>query len=75
MIQIRDERPRNREHFARLLEFCQEVVAICDELDITPMLSGSLAVFGYTKDQAMEVNDIDLAYEGPFAQFLNGPGF
>jgi hypothetical protein len=61
MIEIRNERPRNKEHFSRLLEFCKEVVAICDDLDIAPVLNGSLAVFGYTQNQAMEVNDIDLA--------------
>ena len=61
MIEIRNERPRNREHFARLLEFCKEIIGICNDLGITPVLNGSLAVFGYTRDQTMRVNDIDLA--------------
>lgn len=61
MIEIRNERPKNREHFSRLLEFCKEVVAICSDLNIVPVLNGSLAVFGYTQSQAMRVNDIDLA--------------
>jgi hypothetical protein len=61
MIEIRNERPKNREHFARLLEFCKEVVAICSDLDIVPVLNGSLAVFGYTRSQAIRVDDIDLA--------------
>jgi len=61
MIEIRNERPQNREHFSRLLEFCKQVIAICSDLDIAPVLCGSLAVFGYTQDQAMTVNDIDLA--------------
>jgi hypothetical protein len=61
MIEIRNVRPKNGEHFSRLLEFCQKVVAICEDLNITPVLSGSLAVFGYTQDSAMSVNDIDLA--------------
>ena len=61
MIEIRNERPKNREHFSRLFEFCKEVIAICSDLDIAPVLDGSLAVFGYTQDQAMRVNDIDLA--------------
>jgi hypothetical protein len=61
MIVIRNERPKNREHFSRLFAFCQEVVAVCHDLDITPILTGSLAVFGYTRNQAMSVDDIDLA--------------
>jgi hypothetical protein len=31
MIEIRNERPKNREHFARLLEFCKEVVAVAEK--------------------------------------------
>ena len=61
MIVIQNERPKNREHFSRLLEFCKEVIAICSDLGIAPVLGGSLAVFGYTQNQAMTVNDIDLA--------------
>ena len=61
MIEIRKERPKNREHFSRLLEFCKEITAICSDLSITPVLSGSLAVFGYTQNQAMAINDVDLA--------------
>ncbi len=61
MIEIRNERPKNSEHFARLLAFCQEVMAICHDLDIVPVLSGSLAVFGYTRNPALRVNDVDLA--------------
>jgi hypothetical protein len=61
MIEIRNEHPKNREYFSRLLEFCREVTAICNDLGIAPALNGSLAVFGYTQNQAMRVNDIDLA--------------
>lgn len=61
MIKIQSERPKNKKHFSRLLDFCEEVVAICSELGISPVLSGSLAVFGYTMCEAMKVNDIDLA--------------
>jgi hypothetical protein len=61
MIEIQNERPKNPEHFSNLLAFCKEVVAICSDLDIIPVLNGSLAVFGYTQSQVMRVNDIDLA--------------
>jgi hypothetical protein len=61
MIEIRNERPKNRAHFSRLLEFCKEILSVCNDLGIAPILSGSLAVFAYTRNQAIRVNDIDLA--------------
>lgn len=61
MIEFGHQRPQNSEHCSRLLAFCQEVVAVCNELGITPVLSGSLAVFAYTQSPAISVNDIDLA--------------
>jgi hypothetical protein len=61
MIEIQNKHPRNWEHVLKLLEFGKQIVAICSELDIHPILSGSLAVFGYTQRQEMAVNDIDLA--------------
>jgi hypothetical protein len=74
MIRIRNKHPKNRAHFSRLLEFCKEVVAICQDLDIEPVLNGSLAVFGYTQNQAMRVNDIDLACSEPaFPNALPAP--
>jgi len=61
VIEIRKEKVKNGEHFSRLLEFCKEVMAVCSDLGITPVLSGSLAVFGYTQSQPMRIHDIDLA--------------
>jgi hypothetical protein len=61
VIEIRDRQPKNGAHWARLMAFCREVLAVCHDLGIEPVLSGSLAVFGYTQDPAMRVNDIDLA--------------
>ncbi len=61
MIEVRNKHPKNKEHFSRLLEFCKEIIAICNDLDIEPVLNGSLAVFGYTQNIAMKVNDIDMA--------------
>ncbi len=61
MIEIRNECPQNSEHFFRLLGFYQEVVPVCHDLHITPLLSGSLAVFAYTRNPMMRVNDLDLA--------------
>ena len=53
--------PKNKDKFARLIEFCKEILYICDELHIAPVLSGSLAVFAYTQNQDMNVNDVDLS--------------
>lgn len=61
MIAIRDERPQNSAHFSRLLAFYQDIIPVCHNLHITPLLTGSLAVFAYTRNPMMRVNDIDLA--------------
>jgi len=53
--------PKNKDKFVRLIEFFKEVLNICGELNITPVLSGSLAVFAYTEAQEMNVNDVDLS--------------
>jgi hypothetical protein len=44
-----------------LIEFFTEVLKVLDELGITPIFSGSLAVYYYTLDPNLSVNDIDLA--------------
>jgi hypothetical protein len=53
--------PRNREHFARLIDFTREVLRVCESLGIEPVASGSLAVLLYTQDETIEVKDIDLS--------------
>ena len=53
--------PKNTDKFLRLIEFCKEVLKICSDVDISPILDGSLAVFAYTKNQDMNVEDVDLA--------------
>ena len=53
--------PENASHFARLLLFASEVLGVCDQFGITPVLSGSLAVLAYTGKPSMEVHDIDLS--------------
>lgn len=60
MIILGREHPQNQEHWVELHTFAREIIAICAELAIVPVLTGSLAVFAYTR-QAMRVNDIDLA--------------
>jgi len=64
--------PKNKDKFVRLIEFFKEVLNICGELNITPVLSGSLAVFVYTAAQEMDVNDVDLSCsETEFPRIIN----
>jgi hypothetical protein len=64
--------PKNKDKFVRLIEFLKEILDICDGLGIPPVLDGSLAVFAYTEDQEMNVNDVDLAcFETEFPKLIN----
>ncbi len=58
MITIK-EYPANKDHYVRLLKFGKEVLDICKKLGITPVVWGSLAYFGYTKDKNAVIHDID----------------
>ena len=53
--------PKNKDKFVRLIEFFKKTLDICNDLNITPVLDGSLAVFAYTGNQEMNVNDVDLS--------------
>lgn len=53
--------PKNKNKFVRLIEFLKVLLDICSELNIAPVLDGSLAVFAYTQNREMIVNDIDLS--------------
>ena len=52
--------PRNVDHFKKLMSFAEDILALCDEINLAPILDGSLAVFAYTRDTCMEVRDVDL---------------
>jgi pyruvate-formate lyase-activating enzyme len=57
--------------FVRLIEFLKEVLDICSKLEIALVLEGSLAIFAYTEDQGMNVNDADLfCSETEFARII-----
>jgi hypothetical protein len=58
MISIK-EYPANKEQYVRLMKFGREILDICKSLGITPVVWGSLAYFGYTKDKKAVVHDID----------------
>ncbi len=53
------ESPSNKKEFIKLKEFSKTILKICNEQNITPILYGSLAVFFYTQNRKMKVNDID----------------
>lgn len=59
--------PRNEDKFIGLIEFFKKILDICNNLNISPVLDGSLAVFAYTGNRDMNVNDIDLSC--PEAEF------
>lgn len=52
--------PKNKEHFKKLIPFAQEIIKICRENKIDPIIYGSFSHFVHTKDKTMNVNDIDL---------------
>jgi hypothetical protein len=52
--------PRNKDHFRKLMAFAQDVLAVCDDIQLSPFLDGSLAVFAYTQCSELEVHDLDL---------------
>lgn len=52
--------PRNKERFTRLVEFLDEVIRTCNGINISPVVEASLAVFAYTNNSELEVNDIDM---------------
>jgi len=52
--------PKNREKFIRLIEFFKRILRICNKIDISPVLVGSFAVFVYTRNREINVNDVDL---------------
>lgn len=54
--------PKNKEKFARLIDFLTDILDVCEVIDMHPILDGSLAVLLYTKNQDLVVNDIDLSH-------------
>jgi hypothetical protein len=66
-----DGSPRNGAQFVRLTAFLKEILDICRELNIEPIVAGSLAVFAHTKNHDMVVNDVDLAVpEGDYPRIV-----
>ena len=53
-------KPRNKEYFSKLLSFSKELFKIFNKLKIKPIVYGSVSYAFYTKDQNIEIHDIDL---------------
>jgi len=52
--------PNNGDDFSKLLSFAQALFLRCAELNVQPVVYGSLAYAFYTKDEKININDIDL---------------
>jgi len=52
--------PKNKEHFKKLVKYSKKIIGLCEDLGMKPIIYGSLAVFHYTQNENLEVNDIDL---------------
>ncbi len=56
----KEEMPKNKEQFKRLVKFAKEIIQLCKDNDIPVLFYGSFIHFYYTRDKTMNVNDIDL---------------
>lgn len=52
--------PKNSVHFKKLILFAQEIIKICRENGVDPVIYGSFAHIYHTKDRSLTINDIDL---------------
>lgn len=50
---------KNEKEFLKLKNFCKKIIIICKKEKIDLILYGSLAFFIYTKNDKIEINDID----------------
>ncbi|MBM3233101.1 hypothetical protein FJZ18_02965 [Candidatus Pacearchaeota archaeon] len=64
--------PKNKLKTLRLIKFCKKIVHICKKTGLRPILYGSLALFVYTKNKGLIINDIDiLVPEKSFEKLIN----
>ena len=53
-------KPKNQDYFEKLLSFSKVLFYICEKYNIQPIVYGSLAYAFFTRDEKIEINDIDL---------------
>ncbi len=58
MIQV-NSFPASQKHFIKLKKFTSEILNLCNDLKVNPLLYGCLAYFAYTQNKKVRVNDID----------------
>jgi len=64
--------PVNPDHYKKLLKFGEVIFNICNKVNVSPVIYGSLACFYHTKNENMKVNDLDLLVpENSFPDFIN----
>jgi len=63
--------PKNNAYFKNLLEFLQELLPICESLNIKPIIYGSLAYGYYSRDESININDIDVLIPESFFQEIS----
>lgn len=51
--------PKNKKHFSKLILFAKELFEICRKLNVKPVIYGSVAYAVYTKDESININDVD----------------
>ena len=54
--------PANKEHFKKLIPFAKRIMSICQDAGASPVIYGSFAHFYHTKDESIEVNDLDVIF-------------
>jgi len=63
--------PKNKDKFVRLIDFFKDVLDICKPLGVEPIVDGSLAVFAYSSNHEIEVNDVDTSiHEDDFPRVI-----
>ena len=70
-MQARPYKPQNDDYFFQLLHFLKELLEMCIELKLEPVIYGSLAYAFYTNDESIYINDIDiLVPESAFSSLI-----
>jgi hypothetical protein len=59
MLKI-EKSPKNKKHVEELLDFYEKIKLICHELNIQPIMYGSLIYFAFSRETKYKVNDLDI---------------
>jgi len=71
MVPKFEVQPANSDSFHELLAFAGEILKLCRELSVVPIVYGGLAYLYYTEDESISVRDLDLLVpESAFPDFI-----